>query len=126
MADNIKKPESKDLLNHIINEYAPLINLHVKKLSNEGRIPHEHDVSELHMAGLHGLMHSLKNYNPDLGIKFSTYANNTIRGHMLANIAATKDVPRTLQNQARRLKEKDKALSPVTTITPDIKKPEEE
>jgi len=115
----LSDPKAKEHLNHFINEHAPTINLHVKKLKAEGRIPEDHDIDDLHMAGIHGLMHAVKHYNPALGIKFTTYANHIIRGHMLANLSAKKDVPRTLVDQARRLKEMEKVPQPKTEVPTD-------
>ena len=100
----LRDPKNQKLLNHFIAEHAPLINLHVTKLRNEGKLSSDIDHDDLHMAGVHGLMDALHRYDPKVGASFSTYAQTRIRGRMLDHITSQSDVPKSVAQQAKNLK----------------------
>ena len=97
-------PESQKLINDFLIEHAPLINLHVKKLMNEGKIPQGIDPTDLHTAGFHGLMEALHRYDPKVGANFSTYAGRRVAGKMLDHVASLDEVPKTARIRAKNIK----------------------
>ncbi len=97
-------PENQKLLNDFILEHSPSINLHLKKLQSEGKIPEGIDPTDLHLAGYHGLMDAVHKYDPNAGANFSTYAGRRIRGKMLDHIVEQGAIPKSVQTQAKNLK----------------------
>lgn len=97
-------PENQEHLNHFVTEHAPLINLHVNKLKNAGKVPQDIDESDLHMAGYHGLMDAAHKYDSKAGAKFSTYAGSRISGKMMDHIAEQGGVARTILKESKNLK----------------------
>jgi RNA polymerase sigma factor for flagellar operon FliA len=105
MANNpLQDPLNQKKLNDFLIEHAPLINLHVKKLQNQGKIPNGIDPTDLHTAGFHGLMEAVHRYDPKAGAAFATYAGHRIAGKMLDHIASLDEVPKTLRTQAKNIK----------------------
>ena len=121
MADQnkLQDPENQKKLNHFLIEHAPLINLHAKKLQNEGKVGSDIDTSDLHMAGFHGLMEAVHRYDPNVGASFSTYAGTRIRGKMLDHLSESSGIPKTLRDQARRLKEAENKPAPTKVEPPE-------
>jgi RNA polymerase sigma factor FliA len=97
-------PENQAKLNDFLAEYAPLINMHVKKLKNEGKIPEGIDESDLHVAGFHGLVDALHKYDPNVGANFQTYGGRRIRGKMLDHIVEQGAIPKSVMTQAKNIK----------------------
>lgn len=97
-------PENQAKINEFLIEHAPTINLHVKKLQNEGKIPEGVDPSDLHLAGFHGLMDAMHKYDPNVGANFQTYAGRRIRGKMLDHIVEQGAIPKTVMTQAKNIK----------------------
>ena len=97
-------PENQAKINDFLIEHAPIINLHVKKLQNEGKIPEGVDPSDLHLAGFHGLMDAMHKYDPNVGANFSTYAGRRVRGKMLDHIVEQGAIPKTVMTQAKNIK----------------------
>ncbi len=95
----------KKHLNNFIADHAPLINLHVKKLQNAGKIPGGIDVDDLHMAGVHGLMDALHRYDPKSEASFATYASTRIRGRMLDHVTSQDYIPKSVRQAAKKIKD---------------------
>lgn len=104
MAHPLDDPKNKEKINHFLIEHAPLINLYVKKLKNEGMIPKDIDHSDLHLAGFQGLMEALHRYDPKVGANFQTYAGTRIRGKMLDHVASQDYIPKNVRTQAKNIK----------------------
>lgn len=100
----LELPENKNKLEGFFIEHAPLINLHVGKLTNEGKIPQDFDIDALHLAGFHGLMDAAHKYNPESGANFQTYAQHRIRGKMLDALASHDAVPKSVRQEAKQFK----------------------
>lgn len=129
MDENIKKPivpntppaapagpPDRDHLNDILIEYAPKINMHANSLKEKlgGKDP-----SELHTAGMHGLYEAIKNYDPNKGASFETYADQRIKGRMLDHVTSgggsdTNWIPNYHHKQAKAFEAKQKIKPPET------------
>ena len=114
-------PDKKKMLEGFMVEHAPLINMHANKLKNAGFIPDGVDVTDIHMAGIHGLMDALHKYDPKAGggKKFADYAHSRIRGSMLDHVKDHSGVPKHLITQAKNLRALES--QPVETKTPETK-----
>lgn len=90
---------------HIARAFAPRIKsiaFHLK-----AKLPAHIELSDLISAGTLGLMESLGKFQPDLGIRFESFADNRIRGAML-------DELRRMDWFSRGLRQKIKKLEQVT------------
>jgi|SRR5581483_10190664 len=103
MASPLDDPKNKEKFNHFLIEHAPLINLHVKKLQNEGKIPEGIDVNDLHMEGFHGLVDALHKYDPKVGASFPTYAGRRISGKMLDYLSSLDPVGKVIRTQVKNI-----------------------
>lgn len=112
MADDKKKPE-RDHASDMLIEWAPRINMWVKKLRNLGQIPSHIDETDLHTAGMDGLMDAFHRYEKGKG-DFGAFANHRIRGKMLDHVASSggaSGVDKLFRDQARQFKAKQAATS---------------
>jgi len=104
----------KDHLNDMVTEWAPTINLHANSLFKGGLPPHI-DITDLHSAGVHGLIDAFHKYDPKRGVDFSTYASRRIKGKMLDHITSSGDV-NAVDNyhykQAKKFQDTQKAKPP--------------
>lgn len=101
MEENIKKPiatitkptveapPSRDHLNDMLIEFAPLINMHAGKLKD--KLSPGMDPDDLHHAGMHGLIDAFHKYDPAKGASFPSYASQRIKGKMLDHITSGND-----------------------------------
>lgn len=102
---DINDPKNKAILEQFFTEFAPAINMHVKKLRNEhGDAIKDIDDGDFHLAGFHGLMEAIDKYDPSRGTSFKTYAHSKINGRMRDHIADRGAIPRHIIAQAKRLK----------------------
>ncbi len=81
-------------------------NLHLVK-TIVGRIavtlPPHVPIDDLYSAGLVGLLNAVRNYNPEVGSSFETYARLRIRGAIFDELRRLDWVPRSVHNKARRV-----------------------
>lgn len=112
-------PENKSKFDHFLLEHAPLINLHVKKLQNEGKIPEGIDPNDLHMEGFHGLVHALHKYDPSVGASFPTYAGTRIRGKMLDYLSSLDPVHKVIRSQVKNVEKLNAPVAPVKITKPE-------
>lgn len=76
------KETGKDrYINIIIEKHAPLIHKAVRELAGYGLDP-----DELMSEGYVGIVHAANNFNPEMNLRFSTYARKCIKGVMLAYV----------------------------------------
>lgn len=87
----------------IVRHYAPKIRYLALRL--KAKIPKSVELGELISAGTLGLMEALGKFQPQLGIKFETYAENRIRGAMLDELRRLDWFPRSLRQRVRVLDE---------------------
>lgn len=104
MADEKKIPE-RDHLSDIVTEWAPKINFWVKHLKGSG-IPGHIEDTDLHTAGMDGLMDAFHRYDKSKG-NFMSFVNSRIRGKMLDHVTASggaNAVDKYHRDQARAFK----------------------
>lgn len=69
------------------------------------RLPPSVQVDDLIQSGMIGLLEASKNYDPDQGASFETYAGIRIRGAMLDEIRKGDWAPRSVHRKARQVAE---------------------
>ena len=85
----------------IVRHYAPKIRFLALRL--KAKLPRNVELGELISAGTLGLMEALGKFQPQLGIRFETYAENRIRGAMLDELRRLDWFPRALRQRVRQL-----------------------
>lgn len=87
----------------IVRHYAPKIRFLALRLKM--KLPKNVELSEMISAGTLGLLEALGKFQPQLGIRFETYAENRIRGAMLDELRRLDWFPRSLRQRVRQLDE---------------------
>ncbi|GAB4392643.1 MAG: RNA polymerase sigma factor FliA [Gammaproteobacteria bacterium] len=92
----------------LIVEYAGL----VKRIAHHlmARLPDTVQVDDLIQAGMMGLIEAARNYDPNKGASFETYAGIRIRGNMLDEVRKGNWVPRSVHRNARMIAQKMREL----------------
>src|SRR5262244_2508631 len=67
--------------NALVQQYLPLVSSLLGRLAMT--LPDHVDHDDLQSAGLVGLLHAVRNYDPSSGNSFETYARVRVRGAML-------------------------------------------
>jgi len=93
----------------LLAEYLPLVRRVAGRLVIT--LPRSVRLDDLVSAGMVGLLSSLHNFDPSLGIKFETFAVNRIRGAMMDSLRELDWVPRSVRHKARQL---DRAIEELT------------
>ncbi|MEM8769457.1 MAG: RNA polymerase sigma factor FliA [Pseudomonadota bacterium] len=96
------KNEQKDQT-ELVRKHAPL----VKRIAYHlvGRLPSSVDVDDLIQAGTIGLLMAGRNYSPDKGANFETYAGIRIRGAMIDELRKSDWTPRSVHRKIREVTE---------------------
>ncbi|MEW5874073.1 MAG: FliA/WhiG family RNA polymerase sigma factor [Candidatus Zixiibacteriota bacterium] len=93
-----KDPEIRqDLLNH----YLPLVRNVAGRMALG--FPKSVELSDLISTGVIGLIEALKNFDPERGVKFETFAVPRIRGAILDELRSLDWVPRSTRAKAREI-----------------------
>ena len=87
----------------IVRHYAPKIRFLALRL--KAKLPRNVELSELISSGTLGLMEALGKFQPQMGIRFETYAENRIRGAMLDELRRLDWFPRSLRQKVRAIDE---------------------
>ena len=84
-----------------VERYIPL----VKRIAwhMKGRLPDSVQVEDLIQAGMVGLIEAMRNFKPDQGATFETYAGIRIRGAMLDEMRRGDWTPRSVHRRAREV-----------------------
>ncbi len=67
------------------------------------RLPASVEVDDLYQVGLIGLMEAARNFDPNAGVQFETYASQRIRGAMLDELRNTDWLPRQARRHMREI-----------------------
>lgn len=100
----------------IVRHFAPKIKYLALRL--KARLPKSVELSELISAGTLGLMECFGKFQPQLGIKFDTYAENRIRGAMLDDLRRLDWFPRSLRQKVRQVEEASARIEAETGRSP--------
>lgn len=87
----------------IVRHFAPKIRFLALRM--KAKLPKNIELAEMISAGTLGLMEALGKFQPELGIRFDTYAENRIRGAMLDELRRLDWFPRSLRQRVRQLDE---------------------
>jgi len=85
----------------MVEKYIPLVKNVVGRLAMT--LPPHVDGEELYSAGLTGLLSAVRQYNPNAGTSFETYARLRIRGAVLDELRRMDWVPRSVHTKARKV-----------------------
>jgi len=85
----------------LVEKYIPLVRNVVGRLAMT--LPPHVDGEDLYSAGLTGLLSAVRQYNPNAGTSFETYARLRIRGAVLDELRRMDWVPRSVHTKARRI-----------------------
>jgi RNA polymerase sigma factor for flagellar operon FliA len=94
------KPGSA-LESELVEKYVPLVRTVVGRLAMT--LPPHVDGEDLYSAGLTGLLSAVRQYNPNAGTSFETYARLRIRGAVFDELRRMDWVPRSVHTKARRV-----------------------
>jgi RNA polymerase sigma factor FliA len=87
-----------DIRNEIVLSYMPLVNRIATKL--HATLPVSVELDDLISTGTLGLVNAIDLFDPDRGVKFSTYAPLRIRGAMIDDLRKMDWVPRSVRKNA--------------------------
>ncbi|KAF0813045.1 RNA polymerase sigma factor FliA [Andreprevotia sp. IGB-42] len=84
-----------------VQQHAPL----VKKIAYHmvARLPASVEVDDLIQVGLMGLMEATRNFDPNAGVQFETFAAQRIRGAMLDELRSADWMPRQTRRNMREI-----------------------
>ncbi len=87
----------------VVEKYTPLVRRIAYHLIR--RLPPTVQVDDLIQAGMIGLLEASRNYSPDHGAKFETFAGIRIRGAMLDEVRKSDWTPRSMSRKLRQISE---------------------
>lgn len=87
----------------LVERYVPLVKNVVGRLAMT--LPPHVDGEDLYSAGLTGLLSAVRQYDPEAGTSFETYARLRIRGAVLDELRRMDWVPRSVHTKARKLQD---------------------
>jgi len=87
----------------LVKHYSPKVKIMALRL--KAKLPHTVELGELVSAGSLGLMEALQKFNPELRIKFETYAENRIKGAMLDELRRMDWYSRSLRQRIRLIEQ---------------------
>ncbi len=85
----------------LVEKYVPLVKNVVGRLAMS--LPPHVDGEDLYSSGLTGLLSAVRQYNPEAGTSFETYARLRIRGAVFDELRRMDWVPRSVHTKARRV-----------------------
>jgi len=85
----------------LLNHYLPLVRNVAGRMALG--FPKSVELSDLVSTGVIGLIEALKNFDPDRGVKFETFAVPRIRGAILDELRSLDWVPRSTRAKAREI-----------------------
>ncbi len=85
----------------LIKKYAPLVKYIADRISI--RLPPNISRDELISAGIVGLLDAIEKFDPEMGIKFQTYAEHRIKGTILDELRKMDWVPRSIRKDVHQI-----------------------
>ena len=89
--------------NELVQQYLPLVKAIVGRLAIT--LPPHVEFNDLHSAGLLGLLHAMRNYDPHTGVPCESYARIRIRGSVFDELRRMDWVPRAVHERARKIQD---------------------
>lgn len=97
------------LRDRLIERYLPVVKYVAARVA--GRLPSHLQIDDLYSAGLFGFLGAINDYDPDMGVEFSSYATPRIRGAIFDELRRLDWVPRTVRRKIREAERAIDALS---------------
>lgn len=85
----------------MVEEYLPLVKTVVGRLAMS--LPPHVDPEDLYSSGLVGLLNAVRNYDPNAGSSFESYAKVRIRGAIFDELRRLDWIPRSVHEKARKV-----------------------
>lgn len=95
------KEKDPILRKRLLNRYLPLVRNVAGRMAVN--FPRSVELGDLINTGVIGLIEAFKNYDPERGVKFETYAVPRIRGAILDELRSLDWVPRSTRAKAREI-----------------------
>lgn len=105
-----RKARDLNIRNRLINQYMSIVRYHAERIHI--RLPKEVELDDCISAGIFGLIDAINSFNPDRGVKFSTFSAQRIRGAIVDELRSTDWVPRLVRDRASKV---DGATALLTT-----------
>jgi RNA polymerase sigma factor for flagellar operon FliA len=102
--------------NELVQEYLPLVKNVVGRLAMS--LPPHVDAEDLYSAGLVGLLNAVRNFDPQGGSTFESYARVRIRGTIFDELRRMDWVPRSVHDKARKVQSVMQQLEQAKGETP--------
>lgn len=87
--------------NDLVTQYLPLVKTIVGRLAMT--LPSHLEIEEMQSVGVIGLLHAIRNFDPNNGASFETFARFRIRGAVIDELRKTDWASRTVRDKARRI-----------------------
>jgi RNA polymerase sigma factor FliA len=84
-----------------VEQYLPLVKTAVGRLAMT--LPPHVNSEDLYSAGLMGLLHAVRHFDPNRGSSFESYARTRIRGAILDELRRLDWVPRSVHEKAKKV-----------------------
>jgi RNA polymerase sigma factor for flagellar operon FliA len=103
-----REENSEQVRNTLIEKYLPLVRSIAERIA--AKLPSSVDSQDLQSAGIFGLMHSIRGFDLERGVRFETYCVGRIRGAILDELRHLDWVPRVVRSKANRLDAAEREL----------------
>jgi RNA polymerase sigma factor for flagellar operon FliA len=103
--DRYLRDQDPEIRQRLLNRYLPLVRNVAGRMAIN--FPRSVELCDLINTGVIGLIEAFRNFDPDRGVKFETYAVPRIRGAILDELRSLDWVPRSTRAKAREI---EKAL----------------
>lgn len=112
-----RKYRTPELRRALLDKYVPLVRNVATRMAMG--FPRSVELSDLISTGVIGLTEAFKNFDPDRGVKFETYAVPRIRGAILDELRALDWVPRSTRAKSREIEKAYTALENIHGRQPE-------
>ncbi len=85
----------------LVQHYIDLVRFVVGRMRLH--LPSHLEVEDLESAGILGLLSAIEDFDPELGVEFSTYARARIKGAILDELRQLDPLPRSIRQKAREI-----------------------
>ncbi|MCR4924174.1 MAG: FliA/WhiG family RNA polymerase sigma factor [Lachnospiraceae bacterium] len=109
------KSPTQELREKIILEYAPLVKVVAGRLAMY--LGYNVEYEDLVSYGIFGLIDAIDKFNPQMDVKFETYASLRIRGSILDQIRKMDWIPRTVRKRQRDISSAIREIEALTGKT---------
>jgi RNA polymerase sigma factor for flagellar operon FliA len=104
-----RRTNDPGLRDRLIERYLPVVKYVAARVA--GRLPSHLQIDDLYSAGLFGFLGAINDYDPEMGVEFSSYATPRIRGAIFDELRRLDWVPRTVRRKVREAERAIETLS---------------